>query len=347
MTQLAEMNLLAEQPANGPPPNPQPTYHKIRQSLLQPTKGNRKLINTIRKSTVLCIIAILSTWMFVLGTAYILRQCGFFLTLDGVINSLCLVSLFKFSNAWYSRCCYPLERCCIDVICCCYCCKPRNAYGIARQQLNTSHSHLRHSSQTEVSVAGVSSLYIVNKPGYDTHTTVVVAYHDHHDSFSFSALYDDRPKTLPSDDQKPVPSAYDESDSEMTADLTPSPESNEVEPEATEDKLKLTITDVANVNHQKTPPRNRANSDGHLSVTKKRLRTDSPLIHTPSKDRRKSMTDVAEMDSADDDSDHSAASATFILLELSDDEREEQTHEPPLSPIEMTLHEPNQADVTD
>eukprot|EP01084_Bolivina_argentea_P067550 122996_1 len=87
-------------------------YTKFRQSLLSPTKVSQKWINTIRKSTILCIIAILSTWTYVLGTAYILRQCGFFIAFDGVINALCLSFLFNFSNKYYNKCCkYTFEKC--------------------------------------------------------------------------------------------------------------------------------------------------------------------------------------------------------------------------------------------
>ena len=78
------------------------------------TKGFEvKHLGIIRKSTMLVIIAVISTWMYILGQAYILRQIGFYLPFDGVINSLCIACLFQFGDDFYAVTFAKLECCCL------------------------------------------------------------------------------------------------------------------------------------------------------------------------------------------------------------------------------------------
>eukprot|EP01084_Bolivina_argentea_P067552 123000_1 len=60
-------------------------YNKFKKSLLCSESTNQEWINTIRKSTILCLIVTLSTWICVLSTEYLFKQCVFYIAFDGVI----------------------------------------------------------------------------------------------------------------------------------------------------------------------------------------------------------------------------------------------------------------------
>ena len=89
-------------------------YHALNATLNANLPGFEvKHLRIIRKSTMLVIIANVSTWCFVLGQALILRQLGFYLPFDGVINSLCIACLFQFGDDFYSVTCAKLECLCL------------------------------------------------------------------------------------------------------------------------------------------------------------------------------------------------------------------------------------------
>eukprot|EP00484_Ammonia_sp_Unknown_P016523 CAMPEP_0197038134 /NCGR_PEP_ID=MMETSP1384-20130603/15139_1 /TAXON_ID=29189 /ORGANISM="Ammonia sp." /LENGTH=608 /DNA_ID=CAMNT_0042468529 /DNA_START=126 /DNA_END=1952 /DNA_ORIENTATION=- len=88
------------------------------QALSNPLQSNvpafeLKHIAIIRKSTMLVLIAIVSTWLFLIGSSYIYRQIGFYLPFDGVINSLCIACLFQFGDDFYAVTFARLECCCL------------------------------------------------------------------------------------------------------------------------------------------------------------------------------------------------------------------------------------------
>eukprot|EP01083_Nonionella_stella_P031044 85048_1 len=92
--------------------------HNIQQQTIHNQhKSIVKHIGIIRKSTMLVIIAIISTWIYIIGQAYVLRQLGFYLPFDGCINSICIACLFQFGDDFYSVTFAKLECCCYA---CCY-----------------------------------------------------------------------------------------------------------------------------------------------------------------------------------------------------------------------------------
>ena len=97
--------------------------------------------------------------------------------INGVINSFCIACLCSFCDRYY-RCCYPLERLCIDVLCCC-----------SSPSLRTDRYSIEQSTKSSVVGAGrlllstssVSNPYIggiptIPSPNYETTSSHVLSH---------------------------------------------------------------------------------------------------------------------------------------------------------------------------
>ena len=76
-----------------------------------------KLSKLMRKTNLLDITSIISTLLFLLGSAYILQQLIFFLIIDAVLCSLCTIALFQFGNKLYVHTCFKCEPFCVCLYC--------------------------------------------------------------------------------------------------------------------------------------------------------------------------------------------------------------------------------------
>ena len=91
----------------------------------------KKLSKLIRKTTILCILMIVSTLLILFSSAYILQQLIFFLAINGLINALCIICLLVIGDKIYSKTCEKIEKCCN----CIYC---------LDKQLNRKHTYLKY-----------------------------------------------------------------------------------------------------------------------------------------------------------------------------------------------------------
>ena len=77
----------------------------------------KKLSVFIRKTTILCIISIISTVLLIFCSAYIWQQSIFFLVIDALINGYCVICLLEFGDKLYVKTCKKMEKCCDCIYC--------------------------------------------------------------------------------------------------------------------------------------------------------------------------------------------------------------------------------------
>lgn len=99
----------------------------------------KKLSKLIRKTTMLCIIIIISTVLMLFCSAYILQQLIFLLALDGFLKSLCIICLLEIGDKIYLKTCGTIEKCCN----CIYC---------LDKQLNRKQTYLKYDNIGDLNV---------------------------------------------------------------------------------------------------------------------------------------------------------------------------------------------------
>ena len=183
----------------------------------------------------------LSTWTYALGVAYIFKQLALFIAFDGVIYSLCLAYLFKFSDKYYHKCCHPLEKCIIDIICCCYCCRIQREYENIdnKASFHGGTISLDLDNDLNVDIHTNSSSNLLKSPANITNPEndqIILKYSTKNDNFSSSGSYKATSTSTAISDQNVnmngnanvnMKAAMNgaESDEELTANLTSSPSS--------------------------------------------------------------------------------------------------------------------------
>ena len=285
---------------------------------------------------------------------------GFFIAFDGVINALCLAMLFKFGDKLYGKCCIPFERCLIDIICCCYCFKKSES----RNKHIESEYDIKH---TKPSFGGAIKLDINNNENeqeiilnYNT-DSFSGSYKQATDKSSniskLSSNYSLKPPQ-----QEYTTANMNESDDELTANFMSSPSSILQEKKSNVENtynipLKTDISDniiplkLVDENEENDNDGNikralnRAKSEGtpmKIREQKEKIREWSPkkYIHkrspspkinilssrqsplrTPIKVRAKSFSALESIDG------ESEKSATFMLLDMSDDENSDDLYD--------------------
>eukprot|EP01084_Bolivina_argentea_P246256 412164_1 len=88
-----------------------------------------KLTRLMRKTNLLDVISMSCTLLFLICSSYIFQQLIYFLIIDAVVCSVCVIGMFQFGNQLYLATCYRCESICI----CLYCLEN----GLKRITINT------------------------------------------------------------------------------------------------------------------------------------------------------------------------------------------------------------------